>query len=94
MDILRPSTVWINGICYRKNDADEGGGEIHDDGDRNYGKRSKIPNHCFFLHHFDTMYAYCCWGEIPGVTGDVADEYEDTDLSQADALSAIDNSGT
>lgn len=38
------------------------------------------------------MYAYCCWGEIPGVTGDVADEYEDTDLSQADALSAIDNS--
>lgn len=48
MDILRPSTVWINGICYRKNDADEGGGEIHDDGDRNYGKRSKIPNYCFF----------------------------------------------
>ena len=32
---------------------------------------------------------------LSGVTGDVADEYEDTDLSQADdAISAMDNSGT
>ena len=37
MDILRPPTVWINGICYRKNTADECGGEMLDDGDRNYG---------------------------------------------------------
>ena len=44
MDILRPSTVWINGICYRKNNADEGSGETQDDGDRNYGKRRKVLN--------------------------------------------------
>ena len=34
-------------------------------------------------------------GKNAGVSGDVADEYEDTDFSQADdAMSAIDNSGT